>query len=55
MKIADLIQLAENRLAAVQAARNAAWQSGDVVGVTNADKELAEVQTTLDQLRSLNG
>lgn len=53
MKIADLIQLAENRLAAVQAARAAAWQSGDVVGVANADKELAEVQITLDQLKTL--
>ena len=55
MKIADLIQLAENRLAAIQTTRASLWQIGDAIGVANADKELAEVQQTLNQLRSLNG
>lgn len=53
MTVADLIQLCENRLAALQAARNNHWTAGDIAAVANDDLQIAEVETTLTALQSL--
>jgi len=53
MTIEQLIKLTENRLLYLQGARSAAWASGDVMGVAQADEQIAETQLTLDQLKTL--
>ena len=55
MTISELIELVTNKLAALQRSRAAAWYAGDTHGVAQADTQLIETQTTLDQLRTLVG
>lgn len=54
MDIADLIKLTENRIRYLEYIRQAAWDSGDVTGVANADAQLAKTQQTLELLQSLS-
>lgn len=53
MSIEDLIRLMEARLAALNAARASAAGIGDLAQVTRLDADVAQTQTTLDQLRTL--
>lgn len=53
MTITELIELAQNRIAALEKTRAAAWSSGDVTGVAQADQQIAETQTTLAALQTL--
>jgi len=53
MSIEDLIRLMEARLAALNAARASAAAVGDLAQVTRIDADVAQTQTTLDQLRTL--
>jgi hypothetical protein len=53
MSVEDLIRLMEARLAALNSARGSAAAVGDVAQVTRLDADIAQTQTTLDQLRTL--
>jgi hypothetical protein len=53
MSIEDLIRLMEARLAALNSARGSAAAVGDLAQVTRLDIDIAQTQTTLDQLRTL--
>ena len=53
MSIDDLIRLMEARLAALNSARASAAAVGDLAQVTKIDVDVAQTQTTLDQLRTL--
>ena len=53
MKIADLITMAENRLAALNNEMATAIQHGFVDDVVRIEALVTETQTTLDALRSL--
>lgn len=51
MKIAELITLAENKLAALNQAVSTATAVGDVERLTPLLLEIIDTQTTLDELR----
>lgn len=53
MSLEDLIRLMEARLAALNSARGSAAAVGDLAQVTRLDIDIAQTQTTLDQLRTL--
>jgi hypothetical protein len=53
MSVEDLIRLMEARLAALNSARGTAAAVGDLAQVTRLDIDIAQTQTTLDQLRTL--
>jgi hypothetical protein len=53
MSVEDLIRLMEARLAALNSARGSAAAVGDLAQVTRLDIDIAQTQTTLDQLRTL--
>ena len=53
MSIEDLIRLMEARLAELNSARGSAAAVGDLAQVTRLDIDIAQTQTTLDQLRTL--
>lgn len=53
MSIEDLIKLMEARLAALNSARASAAAVGDLNEVMRLDADIAQTQTTLDQLRTL--
>jgi hypothetical protein len=53
MSVQDLIRLMEARLAALNSARGSAAAVGDLAQVTRLDIDIAQTQTTLDQLRTL--
>jgi hypothetical protein len=53
MSLDDLIRLMEARLAALNSARGTAAAVGDLAQVTRLDIDIAQTQTTLDQLRTL--
>jgi hypothetical protein len=53
MKVEQLIELAERRIAYLERSRAAALSIGDVDSVVRADTEIAESQATLVKLRSI--
>ena len=53
MKIAELITLAENKLATLNQAIATATSKGDAEALTRLGAEVAETQDTLDDLRTL--
>jgi hypothetical protein len=53
MSLAELIQLVENKLAALNSARASAAAVGDVNQVILLDAQIVETQLTLDQLKTL--
>lgn len=53
MKIAELITLAENKLAALNNEMSYAIQVGEVEEITRIEAQVSETQATLDQLRSV--
>lgn len=53
MTIADLIKLAENRLATLNGLVAAAFQRGDTDQLAQLDVEVNQTQATLDTLRGL--
>ena len=53
MKVEQLIQLAERRVAYLESQKAASENIGDVDAVIRADTELAEVQATLAKLRTI--
>ena len=53
MSLDNLIRLMEARLAALNSARGTAAAVGDLAQVTRLDIDIAQTQTTLDQLRTL--
>lgn len=55
MTIADLILLAQSRLATLNNARTTAAARGDTGRLAELDVEIAETETTLIKLRSAEG
>lgn len=53
MTIAELIQLAERRIAYLEQRKVAAQDTGDVDMIARCDRDITETQTTLNALRSL--
>jgi hypothetical protein len=53
MTIADLIRLLQNQIATLNGLLATATVQGDVARMTALDAQIAQTQTTLDQLRSL--
>lgn len=53
MTIQELIQLASNRLAALNVARSTAFITGDVQRLNALDADIAETQLTIDKLNTL--
>ncbi|UXQ89118.1 hypothetical protein [Synechococcus phage MinM1] len=53
MKIADLLRLAEARLATLNGAHTTASRAGDTQRVAQIDAEIAEMTATLAALRTL--
>lgn len=53
MSLAELIQLVQNKLAALNSARATAAAVGDVAQVVLLDGQIDETQITLDQLKTL--
>lgn len=53
MTVEKLIQLAERRIANLEASKVNAESVGDVDAIARFDAEIAETQATLTQLRSL--
>lgn len=53
MKIAELITLAENKLAALNNEMAVAVRLGEVEEITRIDGKITETQSTLDALRSI--
>ena len=53
MKIAELIVLAEHKLATLNQATATAQASGDADALGRLEAEVAETQATLDELRDL--
>ena len=53
MKVEQLIELAERRVAYLERTKAAALSIGDVDAASRADTELAEVQATLAKLRAI--
>lgn len=54
MTVQQLIQMAERRIAFLQQSRISADNQGDAEAVSRIDDEIAQTQTTLNQLQSLN-
>jgi hypothetical protein len=55
MTIAELIRMCERRLAHLQSVRGSAVALGDLQQAARIDADLAETQTTLNQLQTLAG
>jgi hypothetical protein len=53
MTITDLIRLASNRLSTLNSQRSNAVAQGDPVALANIDTLIAETQSTLDKLNTL--
>jgi hypothetical protein len=53
MTVQDLIRLMQNQLATLNGMLATATVQGDVARMTALDTQIAQTQTTLDQLRSL--
>ncbi len=53
MNLTDIIRIVSNRLDALTAQRVLAVRVGDLEQVTRLDADIAQTQTTLDQLRTL--
>jgi hypothetical protein len=53
MTLDDIISMTQNRLAALNTARTAAFLAGDIAQVNIIDVEMLKTQTTLDQLLSV--
>lgn len=53
MTIADMIQLAERRIAYLERRKTAAADIGDVDTIIQCDRDIAETQITLTALRGL--
>ena len=53
MSLAELIQLVQNKLAALNSARATAAGVGDIPQVVLIDAQISETQITLDQLKTL--
>jgi len=53
MTIAELIQLAERRIAYLEQRKVAAQDTGDVDMIARCDRDITETQTTLNALRGL--
>jgi hypothetical protein len=53
MSLAELIQLVQAKLAALNSARASAAAVGDINQVVLLDAQIAETQLTLDQLKTL--
>ena len=53
MNLTDIIRIVSNRLDALRAQRVLAVHVGDLEQVTRLDADIAQTQTTLDQLRTL--
>ena len=53
MSLAELIQLVQNKLSALNSARASAAAVGDINQVVLLDAQIAETQLTLDQLKTL--
>lgn len=53
MKVEQLIQLAERRIAYLEAQKATSANIGDVDAVIRADTELVEAQATLAKLRTI--
>lgn len=53
MTIADLIRLASNRLATLNNQRGTAVAQGDTVALESIDNLIADTQTTLNKLHTL--
>lgn len=53
MSLAELIQLVQNKLSALNSARASAASVGDINQVILLDAQIAETQLTLDQLKTL--
>lgn len=53
MSLAELIQLVQNKLSALNSARAAAAAVGDINQVVLLDAQVVETQLTLDQLKTL--
>jgi hypothetical protein len=53
MSLAELIQLVQAKLAALNSARASAAAVGDINQVVLLDVQIAETQLTLDQLKTL--
>lgn len=53
MTITDLIKLASNKLTMLNNARATAVTLGDVDAITKIDTSIAETQSTLDKLHTL--
>jgi hypothetical protein len=53
MSVEDLIRLMEARLAGLNGARASAAAVGDLAEVNRLDADVAQTQSTLDQLRTL--
>lgn len=53
MTITQLITLAANRLAALNAARSTAVTLGNIAQLDGLDADIAETQATLDALRAI--
>jgi len=55
MTLAQIINIAEQRLVYLARQRETADRQGDMVQISSIDTELSETQNTLTQLRSLSG
>jgi post-segregation antitoxin (ccd killing protein) len=55
MRISDLVELAQNRLLALQRSRQNAWDAGNAQAVSDLDSEISDTQATLNQLQTLAG
>lgn len=53
MSLAELIQLVQSKLAALNSARGTAASLGDINQVILIDAQIVETQLTLDQLNTL--
>lgn len=53
MSLAEVIQLVQNKLSALNSARATAAQIGDIAQVVLLDEKITETQLTLDQLKTL--
>jgi hypothetical protein len=55
MALDEVIQIVGNRLNALQVQRTLAVAAGELARVTALDADIAETQTTLEQLLTLTG
>lgn len=52
MTNAELLELARNRLASLEASRRAVWSCGDVEAVRDLDAQIAEIMGSISELEA---